>query len=375
MRQALANERENKSDRFHVVPDEMQHFVTLAQQLYDIDEDYKPKKLSELKDKYLDLWNEDTPIGLVYGGATKIKQYVFEAAKLPDIRGASALLDRINLVDLPAFFGDGQRSLSIEQWLDKNFPDLRKALIPELIIYSTGGSILAFCPAAFVDDLANSIEKRYTHETLTANSCAVGDTFKLLEFRFGLLQDKIEDTFWFDQYEKNQDNPIIKAYFDQSEVKDPFERFQNRKNFNELVGKLANQFTQRRNGNNLHKKERPSRCYPPIFETHPYVQRDESDRRSAIMRVELPNSSFLSEPLARKRLVGEIAKRESSHAWYDNANLEWQPFDIWIPSWVKKFEEFLDKDENRQLASRYYGDVNKKSSRRSAFFERNCISK
>ena len=187
MRQALANERENKSDRFHVVPDEMQHFVTLAQQLYDIDEDYKPKKLSELKDKYLDLWNEDTPIGLVYGGATKIKQYVFEAAKLPDIRGASALLDRINLVDLPAFFGDGQRSLSIEQWLDKNFPDLRKALIPELIIYSTGGSILAFCPAAFVDDLANSIEKRYTHETLTANSCAVGDTFKLLSCKIGRI--------------------------------------------------------------------------------------------------------------------------------------------------------------------------------------------
>lgn len=360
MRQALADERENESDRSHVVPDEMQHFVTLAQQLYDIDEDYKPKKLSELKDKYLDLWNEDTPIGLVYGGATKIKQYVFEAAKLPDIRGASALLDRINLVDLPAFFGDGQRSLSIEQWLDQNFPDLRKALIPELIIYSTGGSILAFCPAAFVDDLANAIEKRYTHETLTANSCAVGDTFKLLEFRFGLLQDKIEDTFWFDQYEKNQDNPIIKAYFDQSEVKDPFERFQNRKNFNELVGKLANQFTQRRNGNNLHKKKRPSRCYPPIFETHPYVQRDESDRRSAIMRVEFPNNSFLSEPLARKRLVGEIAKRESSHAWYDNANLEWRPFDIWIPSWVNKFEEFLKKDNNQQLASRYYGEVDKK---------------
>ncbi|PMB45312.1 type III-B CRISPR-associated protein Cas10/Cmr2 [Fischerella thermalis CCMEE 5205] len=367
MRQALADERENESDRSHVVPDEMQHFVTLAQQLYDIDEDYKPKKLSELpkklselKDKYLDLWNEDTPIGLVYGGATKIKKYIFEAAKLPDIRGASALLDRINLVDLPAFFGDGQRSLSIEQWLDKNFPDLRKALIPELIIYSTGGSILAFCPAAFVDELANAIEKRYTDETLTANSCAVGDTFKLLEFRFGLLQDKIEDTFWFDQYEKNQDNPIIKAYFDQSEVKDPFERFQNRKNFNELVGKLANQFKQRRNGNNLHKKERPSRCYPPIFETHPYVQRDESDRRSAIMRVEFPNNSFLSEPLARKRLVGEIAKRKSSHAWYDNANLEWQPFDIWIPSWVNKFEEFLKKDNNQQLASRYYGKVDKK---------------
>ena len=368
MRQAL--------QKGQVVPESTESVVQQAQRLYDIPKDYTPKKLNELKEKedYLKLWEDKTHIGLVYGGATKIKQYVFEASKLPDIRGASALLDRINLVDLPAFFGDGKRSFSIEQWLETNFPDLRKALIPELIIYSTGGSILAFCPAALVDYLANAIEKRYTDETLTANSCAVGDTFKLLEFRFGLLQDKIEDTFWFDKYENNQENPIIKAYFDQSEVSDPliqadfdqsevsdpFERFKNRKNFNELVGKLANQFTQRRNGNDLAKEEeakkRPSRRYPPMFETHPYLQRDESDCRSAIMKVEFPNSRFLSEPLARKRLVGEIAKRESSRAWYDNANLEWEPFDI--PSWVSKFKEFLDEDKNRQLASRYYGDVN-----------------
>src|SRR5438128_1797387 len=43
---------------------------------------------------------EDDRIALVYGGATKIKGYVFEAPKLPEIRGASALLDRINTRDL-----------------------------------------------------------------------------------------------------------------------------------------------------------------------------------------------------------------------------------------------------------------------------------
>ena len=43
-------------------------------------------------------------VGLVMGGATKIKQYVFESAKLPEIRGASGLLDRINRFDLPALF-------------------------------------------------------------------------------------------------------------------------------------------------------------------------------------------------------------------------------------------------------------------------------
>lgn len=103
MRQTLIDERKDESARKQVIPDTMQHFVMLAEQLYNIDEDYKPETLSELEQKYQDLWKEDTPIGLVYGGATKIKQYVFEAAKLHEIRGASALLDRINLEDVPGF--------------------------------------------------------------------------------------------------------------------------------------------------------------------------------------------------------------------------------------------------------------------------------
>jgi CRISPR-associated protein Cmr2 len=63
-----------------------------------------PETITDLQNKYPNLWNQPGKIGLVYGGVTKVKQYVFEDAKLPDIRGASALLDRINLVDLPAFF-------------------------------------------------------------------------------------------------------------------------------------------------------------------------------------------------------------------------------------------------------------------------------
>jgi CRISPR-associated protein Cmr2 len=82
-----------------------------------------------LQNKYPNLWNQPGKIGLVYGGATKIKQYVFDEAKLPDIRGASALLDRINLVDLPAFFNksfespsDKIQSQEVRKWLDENFP-------------------------------------------------------------------------------------------------------------------------------------------------------------------------------------------------------------------------------------------------------------
>ncbi|WP_315791728.1 hypothetical protein [Fischerella sp. JS2] len=304
MRQALHEGTE--------VPEQVRLLVEQVQELENLK---FPEKLEELKqytENYPLLW--DSKIGLVYGGATKIKQYVFEAAKLPDIRGASALLDRINLVDLPAFFGkyeDFPKSISISQWLRKHFPELEIALIPELIIYSTGGNILAFCPAELVDDLANAIEKRYTEETLTANSCAVGAKFKPLEFRFGLLPNQIDQTFWFNKYQTSIEHPLIQAYFAQPDVNDPQQTFKESKSFNQLVAKLASLFNQRRNGNDW--INRPSHRYPPTFETHPYLKRDEGDRRSVVMKAEgLPNAPWFSEALARKRIVGQISKLDDS---------------------------------------------------------------
>jgi CRISPR-associated protein Cmr2 len=340
------------------VPSETQEIV---QQVQDLQNLTFPDSLKELTDNHPDLCKQETRIGLVYGGATKIKQYVFEAAKLPDIRGASALLDQINLIDLPAFFGK-EKSPRVTKWLDENFPNLRQALISELIIYSTGGNILAFCPSAFVHDLANAIEKRYTEETLTANSCAVGDTFKLLEIRFGLLKDPIENTLWLDWYQKNYQDPLVEAYFgkfdSQLELK---ETFQNRKSFNELAGKLASLFQMRRNGNTLPEIERPTRRFPPMFETHPHIVRDDNQHRSAIAKVNLPNSPWFSDALARKRISGQKAKREGSRGqnWYKDDAFYWQFGEIhrkWNPgiqkSWVLKFQDFLK--EHSALSNYYY---------------------
>lgn len=345
------------------LPEAAKKYVEQAQKLHTLP---FPKTLDELKalvEKNSDLW--DSKLGLVYGGATKIKQYVFEASKLPDIRGASALLDRINLVDLPAFFGKS-KSITVEQWLDRNFPGredlpkLRDALIPELIIYSTGGNILAFCPAAFVDDLADAIEKRYTEETLTANSCAVGDKFRPLELCFGLLQDNIEDAHWLDWYRKNRDKYLVKAYYAQPDVNDPEQEFRDRKSFNELAGKLASLFNQRRNGNNVGDRS-TTRRYPVMFETHPYLVRDQNDRCSAIGIPEppdVPSKAKLSEALARKKVIGQIAKREyyqdNLPKWFKELNLEWQPTGISIKSWVTEFEDYLQKEENQALKDQYF---------------------
>jgi len=370
MRQALSEGREvPEGVRLAALPPDMRSLVEEVKELETLK---FPKTLDELKqltEKHPTLWN--SKIGLIYGGATKIKQYVFEAAKLQDIRGASGLLDRINLIDLPAFFKgeespedfpECQRARNYCQNLrrelqnkDEKLQQLWDALIPELVIYSTGGNILAFCPTAFVHDLANLIEKRYTEETLTANSCAVGDTFNLLEIRFGLLNKPIEQTKWLDWYledKTRQTHPIVEAYFGSPEESENWEYlFKRRKNFNELAGKLAALFNKRRNGNNLPMVERPSRRYPPMFETHPYLVRDEGDRRSAICHAtELPDEPWFSETLARKHIVGQITKRDSSQRWYRKCGFNWQPDERGFISWVDRFTNYL---EDKQLITQY----------------------
>ncbi|MEG3898247.1 MULTISPECIES: type III-B CRISPR-associated protein Cas10/Cmr2 [unclassified Microcoleus] len=365
------------------VPENVREIVDRVRELLAIPEKISreefPETITDLQNKYPNLWNQPGKIGLVYGGATKIKQYVFDEAKLPDIRGASALIDRINLVDLPAFFNKTPESnlykfhfQEVRDWLDENFPGepkLSEALIPEMIVYSTGGNILAFCPAAFVNELTDAIEKRYSFETITANSCAVGDTFKLLEIRFGLLRDPIEQTFWLDRYRQEYKNPLVEAYFGKLDkqpnepcIADPScveEAFANRKSFNELTTKLAVLFNQRRSGNEF--ENRLSRRYPPMLETHPYLQRDEADRRSAITRATdnpdnpnekgLPSNPWFSEVSARKRKAGDRAKHgkpKETH-WYTNK----EAADV-IEGWVDKFEDFLEN--HREKLQKYCGD-------------------
>lgn len=307
---------------------QLSHYLTQAQKLQALEKSTQiPDTVAQLQAKYPELWNEPTEIGLVFGGATKIKQYVFETSNLQDIRGASALLDRINLIDLCSFFNPSIES-TVRGWFEKEYPELSKALIPELIIYSTGGNILALCPAAYVHQLANAIEQCYTRETLIANSCAVGETFKLLEFRFGKIQQP-----WLQDYLANPKHELLQAYFGQPNSEDPEQPFRDRKSFNELVTYLASQFNQRRSGNIT--SNRPTRAYPPLYETHPYAQRDEADRRSAIARVPSLRRMKFSEPSGRKYIMGQIAKRGKRQDWWSSIIGNWNPGNV--ESWVAKF--------------------------------------
>lgn len=377
---AWGDEGEPKCDRSHLdtfiqsngdeIPADLQDIVQQVEQLQAIPSDAEPETLSAVQQLVGDIWNQTTPIGLVYGGATKIKNYVFDSANLMEIRGASAILDRINLIDIPAFFGKQNPNNDLEDyrsprnWLKTQDPQLADALIPQLIIYSTGGNVLAFCPAAYTNRLADAIEKRYTQETLTANSCAVGETFRLLEIRFGLFQENLDATPWFDWYQDNASNPLVEAYFGKASLDNPDqqrENFFNSKSFNELTRKLAIRFNQRRSGNDTPSRD-TTRRYPPHFETHPYLMRDDNNRISTLDTIgELPSEPKFSEPLARKYLMGQQTKVERNNrpGWYQNLGLDWNPG--YVDSWVERFRQYLTDESHQGLQQQYYRDCPKSS--------------
>ena len=110
-------------------------------------------------------------VALVYGGATRIKGYVFESPRLPEIRGASGLLDRINRVDLPALFGarfdapaDAAAAARSRAWFAAR-GGAAPLEAPECVLYA-GGNLLALAPASLGEALQAAIEAWYAMETL-----------------------------------------------------------------------------------------------------------------------------------------------------------------------------------------------------------------
>lgn len=289
-------------------------------------------------------------IGLVFGGATKIKEYVFESAKLPEMRGASVLLDWLNQVVVP------------ELW---------KAA--ECVIYANGGDLLALAAAGGeAQRLAQEIEQLYASETLTAQSVAVAADYGLLELQYGLRPDR----YWVDDYAAEfatdtvERHGLLLSYYDDPKDHPGWTRemlFLRRKGFGELATELALKRMWRREGNGGVWRGEPSVMARELahFETLPYTHYCSScGDRTAVVRVpELLDD--LCEPCMRKRWVGwRMRKGAGEEDAFREATL-WQPRcgDIEeeeFPPWFRKFEKYLDRaakdEEARHFKEGYLVD-------------------
>ena len=248
--------------------------------------------------------NGKEQIGLVLGGATKIKGYFLESAKLPEIRGASALLDRINLEDIPSLFGRKPNDKKQSKRIRKEFSDRTGHVLnaPECIIYAAGGSTLAFTPASAVHQIADEIERIYTKETLVANSVAAGDTFDLLELQYGLNPTN----FWIEDFHNacaGSEELMVNLYggLDDND-------FLKRKYFGELTTKLAQAQMHRREGNPTSDRV-TQRNLPAHVEVGPYQERCESCERRPII---INEPKQLCEACTRKYVIGRITKKEAN---------------------------------------------------------------
>jgi CRISPR-associated protein Cmr2 len=315
--------------------------------------------------------NGQDQIDLVYGGATKIKGYVFEAAKLPEIRGASALLDWINEVRLPQLWGVYTEDLAtLTEKEQANY------LAKHGIIYASGGNILGFAPHDQGQNLAQMIENLYTEHTLTANSAAVSATFSLLELRYGRLRlhrkpDGSNSYYWIDDFLRDWEDPekraILKQYYyvPQGYHEDDLKaRFFNRKTFGEVVTLLATMFNRRRderrdsasgqNGQDTRTRFLP--LYPMIPEAE---WCSSSATRPAVLKTTVEDEErMLSEPSARKRCMGQIVKNPQANTdWFTN-NFQWAEGmddlrEFAKRSWESQWQAFLGRSIAEKQSSPY----------------------
>jgi CRISPR-associated protein Cmr2 len=259
---------------------------------------------------------------LVYGGATKIKSYVFESSEIAEIRGASAILDWLN-TEVPRAFVDENK------------------LPKDCILYSSGGNIVAFTPLDLGDKFARYIEKKYTTETLTGQSIAVSTKIRLIELAFGRNPDAhtmqaIRSTVAGNAvvYKLLQQSyAISKADTQFDGFRDNFSKI---KGFGELITVVASMTAARRDGEHSDAFIRPIEHE----ELTPWVTKCHTSdiRPASVMDGSNNKGERISLSTERKRAVGRAVK----HIRTTNTTSDgWKLPNI--RSWDKEYSDFLSR--------------------------------
>lgn len=237
-------------------------------------------------------------VGLIMGGAQYVKSYFFESAKLPELRGASSLLEYCNTQIVSRIFGP-----------DGIYP------VPECVIYSAGGTFLAFAPVDLMNTISDAIEKEYHALTLTAFGAAAAQDFDLLELHYGMA-------------------PQVDRKSSES------------RGFGDLARYLSVSLQDRRSGTPA--PGRQSLPLPHQPEAHPLLERCTSCGQRPVGAFPHPREDEsegpgLCEPCARKALVGRYTKSNKVGTYGCVAEqLGWSPEHLdGLASWPSMFGEYL----------------------------------
>lgn len=176
-----------------------------------------------------ELFDLSKPVSLLCADTDKVKSYVFGSAKLPEVRGASIILDELN-------------KYGIEEIFSKDELNVCK----ECLIYYAGGSVMAIVPSCKAQEICKEIEKMYLGTTKVATITAISEPFHLYEYCFGLNAKNFSYEDFKEMWRKSdpKQKKIIRNYYDlkadEPSDKDLEDAFKKTKGFNELTRFMTN---------------------------------------------------------------------------------------------------------------------------------------
>lgn len=140
-------------------------------------------------------FGDESPLALIAADVDRVQGYVFESAKLPEMRGASLILDLLNVKDSE---DDRWGNLRVNGQPIKGIPQVladQFNLPRESIIYASGGGAMIIAPAARAEEIKQRIEQLYIETTLAATTTVVYQPVRLRDLALGI--DPIPLEHWF----------------------------------------------------------------------------------------------------------------------------------------------------------------------------------
>lgn len=212
-------------------------------------------------------------LSLLLGDVDRVKDYVFETTKLPEIRGASEILNELNLMEVKNILHS------------YNLSD-------ECLVYAGGGTFLAIVPYSLADSIIEKIKKTYLAKTkVTTITIVKSPPLGYLNFARGVKP--YTDREIKDLNSQGIATQLLRNHFGRNKEKWP-----QKKNFTELVTSLSSEL----------RYEKHSQKNIPFILASPIERRcDSCGKRGAICK-DSQTSDFLCEVCENKRRKGRIQR-------------------------------------------------------------------
>jgi CRISPR-associated protein Cmr2 len=219
------------------------------------------------------VFNDQTPLALIVADVDRIQSYVFESAKLAEMRGASLILDLLNVKtsDAADEWGDleigGRQIMGICQVLSSEF-----GLQKSCVIYAAGGATLFVAPLQQAEAIRQRLEKLFLETTLTATITVVWEPIHLCDLEAGLNAPELAD--WFKTKARAATGEAWRLLKNNLVDVDDWKRhndpaslteadYLSRKGFREVYATLQHKL----------QRAKQSRATVPIFEVCPFTER------------------------------------------------------------------------------------------------------